>query len=1560
MDSRKHDHQVKYKNMDGYYKRRPISREALSRVAVPAKQGLHGAADRGEAITQKHRRNRLKLPVVHLQLRHTKLPHIGKRLKALAMLSILITGTAVMLLSSAAQAIVSLRGTNSASIGDQIVFSGGSAATGTSSGNTGSSATTSVGATMPTGVKQGDVMVAAITVTGGTGVTFNVPSGWTLLQRQNSTTALGQGLYWKQAGAGESGSYFWTWTGNQKASIVIMAYTNVDSSTPIDNSAGQANASNAVETTPGFGVTGTAVANEMLVGFFGEANSATYTATSMTTLEKQDASAGGGATSRTGTMAADTQQGAAGTLITAQTGTTGTTASVSVGQLVTIKPNTAAASLTLSNPTGTVQNDVILASISISGGSAVTFTAPSGWTSIQNTNTAGNEIKTQSWYKVAGASEPSTYTWSWTGNQRAVGVIFSYANVDTSSPIDTSGSQANTSSTTITAPSITPTGSADVLVGFFGVANSSTITSTLTDETYATIKGTSSLASIRGADTQLSASGATGTKTATAGTAGVSVGQLVALTPAVANLTQASHRWFSDTTPQAGIGWVAHTDAVDNNWVAAAYGNNLFVAISNNGTGNRVMTSPDGITWTARTSAANSSCHSIAYGNGIFTVVSNGLEGSASEVMTSPDGITWTLRTAASNNAWNGVAYGNGLFVAVSDVSTGTINDRVMTSPDGITWTSRTAANNLNWYATTYGNGLFVAVSQGGTGNRVMTSPDGITWTARTSAVDNNWTSITYGNGLFAAVSYDGTGNGVMTSPDGITWTSRTPAADNQWNSIRYGAGLFVAVSTTGTGNRVMTSPNGITWTARTSAADNNWWGLTYGNGTFVAVAGSGSGIRVMTSESLVPPTASTWTSRSMSPGSGVAVAYGNGTFVSVSAGQTGVVRTSTDGGITWTAHDASANSQWDSITYGNGLFVAVSCGDTVTFGCNTSAATRVMTSPDGITWTSRTASSNTSWYSVTYGNGLFVAVAQAASTADIMTSPDGITWTARTAPNTNGWASVTYGNGMYVAVAATGTTTAIMTSPTGTTWTARTAPASGQLWSAVTYGNGLFVSVSQAGTGNRVMTSPDGITWTVRTSAADSCWLSMAYGGNLFVAVSCGSEATSQEVMTSPDGINWTLRTAAAAHGWASTAYGNGLFLAISAGDVMTAPLIDGAVGDTLAAQDTALTDTTSDAVRLRMNIGVNAGSSSYPLKTSDARKFALQYGLRTGGSCTGSETYYDVGIAPWTARTAAASNLWVSATYGNGLFVAVSISGTGNRVMTSPDGITWTSRTSAADIGWQNVTYGNGLFVAVAQNGAGNRVMTSPDGITWTLRAPSANNAWSGLTYGNGLFVAVTGFLGTTSGEVMTSPDGINWTSRASAVDLGWNKVGYGNGLFVAVSTTGTGNRVMTSPDGITWTSRTSAADKNWQAATYGNGLFVSVSNGGTNQVMTMSPPVNWGGVLSNNYGTVTSSGSDPTQGGSTILAENYITNNYFTAPADVAVGQYGQWDFGLDLSKGAYQSAYCFRVTNSNGSTINTYSTYPEVMRCTVPPNNLRMRTGKAFCNGVKRYYWSRSGA
>jgi hypothetical protein len=308
----------------------------------------------------------------------------------------------------------------------------------------------------------------------------------------------------------------------------------------------------------------------------------------------------------------------------------------------------------------------------------------------------------------------------------------------------------------------------------------------------------------------------------------------------------------------SGITWDVRESAADLQWQSVCYGNGLFVAVSNTGTGNRVMTSPDGITWTSRTSAADNNWTGICYSEKLelFVAVSGGNAGN--NVMTSSDGVNWTLRStpdAASNSTWTSVIYSEevSLFVAVASSSAGA-NQRVMTSPDGITWTLRSEAATVEWREVTYGNGLFVAVSTSGLiSEKVMTSPDGINWTSRTASANLEWNSVAYSSliGLFAAVARTGTGNRVMTSPDGITWTSRTSAADNSWTSIINGTGgegLFVAVSQTGTLDRIMTSSDGITWTSRSNVVDNDFREVTYGNGLFVAVSETGTDDRVITS----------------------------------------------------------------------------------------------------------------------------------------------------------------------------------------------------------------------------------------------------------------------------------------------------------------------------------------------------------------------------------------------------------------------------------------------------------------------------------------------------------------------------------------------------------------------------------------------------------------------------------------------------------------------------------------------------------------------------------------
>ena len=123
----------------------------------------------------------------------------------------------------------------------------------------------------------------------------------------------------------------------------------------------------------------------------------------------------------------------------------------------------------------------------------------------------------------------------------------------------------------------------------------------------------------------------------------------------------------------------------------------------------------------------------------------------------------------------------------------------------------------------------------------------------------------------------------------------------------------------------------------------------------------------------------------------------------------------------------------------------------------NKTASIGILITSNGSSWTARTLPSSSNWSSVTYGNGVFVTLANSSSTA-AASSTDGITWTARTLPSSQPWTSVTYGNGVFAAVSASGSTAA--SSADGINWTARTMPSS-SLWNSVMYGNGVFVAVA-------------------------------------------------------------------------------------------------------------------------------------------------------------------------------------------------------------------------------------------------------------------------------------------------------------------------------------------------------------------------------------------------------------------------------------------------------------------------------------------------------------------
>lgn len=130
-------------------------------------------------------------------------------------------------------------------------------------------------------------------------------------------------------------------------------------------------------------------------------------------------------------------------------------------------------SLTINKPSGTQQGDVMVASIAIRPSTAV-ITA-TGWTLVRrvdNANANANSLVV--YYKVAGASEPANYQWTFNTSTGSAGGIRSFSGIDTDNPIDVEAGQNSASGLTVTAPSVTTRFASDMIVTSHAISSTAT------------------------------------------------------------------------------------------------------------------------------------------------------------------------------------------------------------------------------------------------------------------------------------------------------------------------------------------------------------------------------------------------------------------------------------------------------------------------------------------------------------------------------------------------------------------------------------------------------------------------------------------------------------------------------------------------------------------------------------------------------------------------------------------------------------------------------------------------------------------------------------------------------------------------------------------------------------------------------------------------------------------------------------------------------------------------------------------------------------------------------
>jgi hypothetical protein len=294
----------------------------------------------------------------------------------------------------------------------------------------------------------------------------------------------------------------------------------------------------------------------------------------------------------------------------------------------------------------------------------------------------------------------------------------------------------------------------------------------------------------------------------------------------------------------------------------------------------------------------------------------------------------------------------------------------------------------------TYGN----QTAEGDLGLTVTAEP-GTLWTVRPTGF--RACRVAYGNGTFVGAGR-GLTNVFVSRDRGQTWTPKPRlVSDNIWD-VAYGDGIFVVAM--GSGFFMVSRDGGETWSLEDiPGLYFDIYTITYyGDRTFVFQAKDlGASYSVGTITFSADGFTSAWKNRmGLQDPMFNSLTYGGGTLVGV--GGNGTIRSSTDGGVTWTTVPSGTGAELRGVTYGNGLFVAVGDGGTV------------LTSPDGFAWTQRTTDTNVRLEGVTYGNGLFVAVGRGGT---ILTSRDGAVWRRQNSGTDADLCAVAYGDDIFLAL---------------------------------------------------------------------------------------------------------------------------------------------------------------------------------------------------------------------------------------------------------------------------------------------------------------------------------------------------------------------------------------------------------------------------------------------------------------------------------------------------------------------------------------------------------------
>lgn len=218
-----------------------------------------------------------------------------------------------------------------------------------------------------------------------------------------------------------------------------------------------------------------------------------------------------------------------------------------------------------------------------------------------------------------------------------------------------------------------------------------------------------------------------------------------------------------------------------------------------------------------------------------------------------------------------------------------------------------------------------------------------------------------------------------------------------------------------------------------------------------------------------------------------------------------------------WTTQNSGSDQDLNDVVWNGSIFVAVG-----NYG-------KIITSSDGITWTSRTSGTTTSNFEKIYWlGGKFIAVGGAdGGTMAVSSSYDGIYWNYSSGLPGGAFKYAAWNGTHYIIAGSSGN---VWRSNDAVTWSYVT---NLNLCRSLIYANSIFVLL----TDTDIKTSTDGVTWTSRKSGT---YLDITWASYQFVAV-----GQNGAIATSSNGINWSGMTSGTTVMLINVTYGDSLMVA-------------------------------------------------------------------------------------------------------------------------------------------------------------------------------------------------------------------------------------------------------------------------------------------------------------------------------------------------------------------------------------------------------------------------------